>query len=216
MSVAAVIAVIALTAVACSSATTSSTRTLSDEPAQVRGYAPTPTRNVGTKSLPDYSTSPDGVTFPFRAPEGELLVVYFGYLSCPDICPVSMNDLAAGLDALGPLASRVEVGFVTVDIERDTGERMNEYLAHFFPDSTTHSLRAADSFALNGVSYEFGAQWQVDPHEAGANDYGVAHSGSTYVVDDQGRLVWEWPFATSGPDIAVTLEQLFATTYPGS
>ena len=207
---------LALVAGACAASTTSSTTTLSAEPAQVRGYAPSPTRSVGTTSLPDHSTSPDGVTFPFRAPEGELLVVYFGYLSCPDICPVSMNDLAAGLTDLGPLASRVEVAFVTVDIERDTGERINEYLAHFFPGTTTHSLRAADPDALGVVSSAFGAQWQIDPHEPGANDYGVAHSGSTYVVDDQGRVVWEWPFGTSGPDIAVTINQLFATIYPGS
>lgn len=182
----------------------------------MRGFAPTPTRMVGTKSLPDYATDPGGANFPFVAPSGELLVVYFGYLSCPDICPVSMADLAAGLADLGDLASKVEVGFVTVDIERDTGARINEYLTHFFPNSTIHSLRAADTYSLNGVSYEFGAQWQVDPHEAGANDYGVAHSGLTYVVDDRGRLVWEWPFATSGPDIAMTLRQLFATTYPAS
>lgn len=186
-------------------------------PAEVRGYGPTPTRQVGKFALPDFSADPAGAMFPLSAAPGELLVVYFGYLSCPDICPVSMADLSAGLEDIGPaLADRVEVAFVTVDIERDSGARINEYLTHFFPASSTHSLRANDSLELYGVTYEFGAQWQVDPHEPGAASYGVAHSGLTYVVDDKGRLIWEWPFATTGPDIAATLGQLFSTVSPQS
>ena len=210
------VAALALVAVACSSTSTSSS-TISDEPGKVVGYAPSPVREVGRKSLPDYATDPNGVTFPFKAAPGDLLVVYFGYLTCPDICPVTMADTAAGLAEMSPaLAHRVEIAFATVDIERDTGPRLNEYLAHFFPGATIHSLRAADSYALNGASYEFGAQWQVDPHEPGAITYGVAHSGSTYVVDDTGHLVWALPFGATGPDVAATLTQLFAATYPNS
>jgi cytochrome oxidase Cu insertion factor (SCO1/SenC/PrrC family) len=56
----------------------------------------------------------------------------------------------------------------------------------------------------------------VDPHEPGATNYGVAHSGLTYVVDDKGQLVWEWPFGTTGPEVAATLNQLMETVYPAS
>jgi len=182
-----------------------------------RGYQPTPVRKTGTVSLPDYATDPNGAEFPFRASPGDLLVVYFGYLTCPDICPVTMADIAAGLEEVGPqIAQHVEVAFVTVDIERDTGARMTEYLKHFFPNRDIHALRATDSFQLYGVSYQFGAQWQVDPHEPGATNYGVAHSGLTYVVDDKGQLVWEWPFGTTGPEVAATLTQLMGTVYPSS
>lgn len=210
-----VVAMFAVVAVACSSGSTGSAG--GEPPGSVVGFAPSPPRDVGKKSLPDHSTDPNGVAFPFRAPPGGLLVVYFGYLTCPDICPVTMADTAAGLAELPEdLADRIEVAFVTVDIERDTGARMNEYLTHFFPTTTTHSLRAVDSYQLYGVTYEFGAQWQVDPHEPGASTYGVAHSGVTYVVDDKGRLVWEWPFGTIGPDVAATLTQLLSAVTPAS
>ena len=204
--------------VACSSSTSGSgSPKVEESPAEVRGYRPTPTLQVGKFSLTDHATDPAGAPFAFRAAPGGLLVVYFGYLSCPDICPVSMADLAAGLEDLGPaLADRVEVGFVTVDIERDTGARINDYLTHFFPGSSIHSLRANDSFELRGVTDGFGAQWQIDPHEPGATTYGVAHTGLTFVVDDKGQLVWEWPFATTGPDIAATLGQLFSAESPQS
>jgi cytochrome oxidase Cu insertion factor (SCO1/SenC/PrrC family) len=128
-----------------------------------------------------------------------------------------MADIAAGLEEVGPpIADRVEVAFVTVDIERDTGSRMTDYLKHFFPNQTIRALRAVDSFQLYEVTKQFGAQWQVDSHEPGATNYGVAHSGLTYVVDDKGQLVWEWPFGTTGPEVAATLNQLMETVYPAS
>ena len=181
---------------------------------RVVGYAPSPPPEVGRRSLPDHSNDPAGDPFPIRAATGDLLVVYFGFLSCPDICPLTMTDTAAGIADLPPAhADRIEVAFVTVDPERDTGPRLVDYLSHFFPDTTTHSLRAADTAQLDAVTTAFGVQWQVDPHEPGATTYGVAHTGSTYVVDDQGRVVWVIPFGTPGPDVAATLAHVLTTTY---
>jgi cytochrome oxidase Cu insertion factor (SCO1/SenC/PrrC family) len=206
---------IALLTGACASDTSSSSTTSS--PNSPRGYKPTPVRKTDTVALPDYVADPSGVAFPFKAAPGNLLVVYFGYLTCPDICPVTMADIAAGLEESGPTVDRhIEIAFVTVDFERDTGPRMVDYLTHFFPNSTIHALRAADSLQLSAVTSEFGAQWQVDAHEPGAATYGVAHSGVTYVVDDRGQLVWEWPFGTTGPEVAATLKQLMDTVYQAS
>ena len=213
---AAVLGALVLLLSACSSNGTSSPST-TVEPAAPRGYKPTPVRVTANVSLPDFATDPNGRDFPFKASAGDLLVVYFGYLTCPDICPVTMADIAAGLEEVGPpIADRVEVAFVTVDIERDTGSRMTDYLKHFFPNQTIRALRAVDSFQLYEVTKQFGAQWQVDSHEPGATNYGVAHSGLTYVVDDKGQLVWEWPFGTTGPEVAATLNQLMEAVYPAS
>jgi cytochrome oxidase Cu insertion factor (SCO1/SenC/PrrC family) len=207
---------IALLMSACASGPSSSSSTTA-APDAPRGYKPTPVRKTDTVSLPDYANDPGGVDFSFKAAPGNLLVVFFGFLTCPDICPVTMADIAAGLEQSGPnVDQHIEVAFVTVDFERDTGPRMVEYLTHFFPNSTIHALRAPDSIQLSAVTSQFGAQWQVDPHEPGAATYGVAHSGVTYVVDDRGQLVWEWPFGTTGPEVAATLKQLMDTVYPAS
>jgi cytochrome oxidase Cu insertion factor (SCO1/SenC/PrrC family) len=69
---------------ACAAGSSSSPTT--SAPNAPRGYKPTPVRKTDTVSLPDYATDPSGAAFPFKAAPGNLLVVYFGYLTCPDIC----------------------------------------------------------------------------------------------------------------------------------
>lgn len=180
------------------------------------GYAPSPPPEVGRRALPDHSNDPAGEPFPIRATTGDLLVVYFGFLSCPDICPLTMTDTAAGIAELpASAADRIEVAFITVDIERDSGERIDEYLTYYFPSIGTRSLRAVDTAQLTAVTSDFGVQWQIDPHEPGATTYGVAHTGSTYVVDDRGRVVWVIPYGTAGPDVAATLAHVLSVTYGG-
>lgn len=181
-----------------------------DSEGNVQGYAPTPVRTVGKLSLPNVETGANGAAAPFTAPPGGLLVVYFGFVSCPDVCPVSMGDLAAGLKEMGPAADKVEVAFVSVDIERDTPEMLNKYLSYYFGEGNYRALRANDAYQLNGVTYEFGAQWNVEAHEPGDRTYVVSHTGVTFVVNDKGQLVWAYPWGTSGPDIAATLNELLA------
>ena len=209
-----VLVVLTIVITGCSSgASSGSTATTGVE--QLRGYQPRPVRSVGGLELNDFSTVASGVPFNFVAQPGELLFVYFGYLTCPDICPTTMTDTAAGLASLDPaLAERVEVAFVTVDIERDSGAEVTEYLSHFFPSTQTHSLVAVDEHQLTGISYKFGANWNVESHEPGAA-YGVAHSGGMYAVDDTGAIVWEWPFGTNADELVALTESIFASTYPG-
>lgn len=176
----------------------------------LRGYRPEPVRLVGSLEAPDHSTVEAGDPFRLVAPPDSLLLVYFGYLTCPDICPTTMVDNAAGLSLLAPdLASRVEVAFVTVDPERDSGTDVARYLGSFFPDFAHHALRPVGDHELHGLSYRFGATWQISPHAPG-EPYEVAHSGSTYVVDDTGEVVWEWPFGTTGAEVEQILRVLFA------
>lgn len=178
-----------------------------------KGYRPEPKRKVGDFALADYAAQPAGAAFALKAEPDGLLLVYFGYLSCPDICPLTMGDTAAGLKASGDEASRVRVAFVTVDLERDTGPDIVEYMTHFFTPDQIHALRSDDSDQLKTVAYQFGAQWTIEPHEPGSF-YGVAHSGTTYAVDDKGNVVWAWPFGTTGDELAAGIRTLLAQTYP--
>jgi cytochrome oxidase Cu insertion factor (SCO1/SenC/PrrC family) len=180
-----------------------------------KGYRPEPKRKVGTLSLADYAAQPPGTPFAFKAQPGGLLLVYFGYLSCPDICPLTMGDTAAALEALGDDGSKVKVAFATVDLERDEGADIVEYMTHFFAPDQFHALRAQDEYQLHGVTYQFGAQWSIEPHEPGSF-YGVAHSGTTYAVDDKGNVIWAWPFGTHGDELAAGIRTLLAETYPAS
>jgi protein SCO1 len=132
-------------------------------------------------------------------PDG-LLFVYFGYLSCPDVCPMTMIDLAHARRALPATdADRIAVAFVTVDPERDGPERLHGYLAHFFGDGFD-PLTANDA-QLDAAVRRLGVRYEVEPHEPGADRYEVSHSAITYVIDDTGALRRELPFGTSVEDI---------------
>ena len=159
-----------------------------DAGAGLMGVVRTPALEVGGVELP----SADGGPMEMVAPDGELLLVYFGYTSCPDVCPTTMADVSAALVDLPPdKADRVRVAMVTVDPERDTDEILAGYLAHFF--SRGIALRSDDPTALEAAATAFGVQWQIEEHEPG-DPYDVAHTAVTYVVDDHGRVVVEWPF----------------------
>lgn len=162
---------------------------------------------MGTGSTMDMTT---GRPFPIKAPPGKLLLVYFGYLTCPDICPLTMVDTKNGLDALGADADKVDVAFVTVDLDRDTGEKLDAYLQSFFEPGRYHGLRAQDKDQLQQAAYLFGANYKVAPHDPGNTTYGVAHSGETYVVNDQGQLIWQFQFGTDGDQLATALRELLA------
>jgi len=154
------------------------------------GAVRVPALQVGAASLPDVAHG--GAPMAMEAPEGELLLVYFGYTSCPDVCPTTMNDVRVALEALPQaLAARVSLAMVTVDPDRDTGAVLTAYLRSFFDDP--HALRTDDPEALAATAETFTVQWEIEAHEAG-EPYAVAHTATTFVVDDSGTVVVEWPF----------------------
>jgi protein SCO1/2 len=178
------------------------------QPANLAGAIRDPALRVGDMSLPDAAAG--GAPAAMKAPPGELLLVYFGYTSCPDICPTTMSDLSVALaDLPEEDATRVSVAMVTVDPERDTGERLTAYLSYFFEGS--RALRTDDPQMLAAAARTFGVQWEVAPHEPGETDYDVAHTAITYVIDDTGTVVVEWPFgfATDSmtSDLTILLER---------
>jgi protein SCO1/2 len=158
--------------------------------ATLKGAVRNPPLEVAAVRLPDVAHG--GAEVPMVAPAGELYLVYFGYTSCPDICPTTMSDLRVALEDLPDgLADRVTVAMATVDPERDTDEVLAGYLDHFFTDSL--ALRTDDPAALAAAAGVFGVQWEVEAHEPGAA-YSVGHTAVTYVVDDTGTVRVEWPF----------------------
>lgn len=172
------------------------------------GFERTPAVHVDDLKFVDYSANPAGAPFTAKASADGVLLLYFGYLSCPDVCPLTMSDLSQALQDL-PAAdrARVSVALVTVDPDRDSGAEVAAYLDHFF-DANTHGLRAPDDAALRAAGERLNAQWTVAPHQPGDEDYEVSHTAVTYAVDDTGRLLREWPFGTPPDAVARTLRGL--------
>lgn len=170
---------------------------------QVGGWVREPLPNVNTVALPDVANG--DAPFEFRAPPGEVLVVYFGFTFCPDVCPTTLSDLQAALTALGDDAQRVEVAFVTVDPGRDVGDKLTGYIG-FFTDGRGHALRTADPELLALAAEPFGVEYEVRTDADGEIE--VGHTASLFVVDDQGRLLLTWPFGTTPEVLAADLAWL--------
>ena len=169
------------------------------------GYVREPTPVVSQLSLPDVTDGGEPLTF--RAPEGELLLVYFGYTSCPDVCPTTLSDVRTALAELDEEdAAAIDLAMATVDPDRDVDEVIGGYVQSFVPDA--HGLRTSDDAELRAAADAFGVEYRVDTNEEGEVE--VVHSGSLYVVDDQGQLVLTWPFGTPVDDLVNDLRLLMA------
>ena len=115
---------------------------------------------------------------------GKVVVVFFGYTQCPDVCPTTLSDLAAALQKLGADASRVQVLFVTVDPERDTPELLSHYVPAFNP---TFLGLSGDAAATAATAREFKVLYQKQPGST-PGSYAMEHSAGTFIFDPQGRL----------------------------
>lgn len=171
------------------------------------GYSVTPAPEVGDLSLPDASTG--GEPMVLRADGDGLLLVYFGYTHCPDICPMTLSDLSLVLSEIEE-PGRVDVAMVTVDPDRDTDDVLSGYVESFVPDG--HALRTTDDATLRAVADRFGASYSVTPGADGAID--VAHTASVYAVDASGIVQLAWTFGTVADDIRDDIDALLGGAMP--
>ena len=137
---------------------------------------------------------------------GKAVAVFFGYTHCPDVCPTTLADFAAALKQLGPLASQVQVIFVTVDPERDTPDLLRQFVPAFDPSFLG---MYTDAESLQRLAKEFKVVYQKSSVKAD-DDYLIDHSAGTYVYDAQGRLRLLMPYGSSPDAIANDLRTLLS------
>jgi protein SCO1 len=165
------------------------------------GYTRDPAPQVGDVPLPDMSRG--GEPFEFRAAQGGLLLVYFGYTHCPHECPTTMAAVNRSLAQLGDDADRISVAMVTVDPERDT-DVLADFVQSFVPGA--HAIATDDVDLLRAFAERFGVAFDVVKSSGG--DVEVSHSTYLFAVDDAGRLAVTWPFGTSVEDLVGDIEQV--------
>lgn len=116
--------------------------------------------------------------------KGKLVVMFFGYTQCPDVCPTTMTELAEAKKLLGPDGDKVQGLFVTVDPERDTPEVLKGYMANFDPSFI--ALRGTPE-QLAAMAKDFKVYFKkVDGKTP--TSYTMDHSAASLVYDTQGRL----------------------------
>jgi protein SCO1/2 len=187
-----VVAALALVAAACGG---------DPAPHRLAGQVLSPPPDMSSLTLPDATGQP----FALKAAEGGLLLVYFGYTGCPDVCPTTLSDVRTALKRMGSDdAARVRLAMASVDPERDTPRVLSAYVDSFVPGSV--ALTTLDADALKVVGDAFGAIYRVSSSPTGAVD--VEHSAFLYALDDRGTLRVQWPFGVKAKELADDLTAL--------
>ena len=138
---------------------------------------------------------------------GELLLIFFGYTTCPDICPTELMQIGLAIDKLGAVGADVQPLFISVDPERDTPEVLAQYVTNFHPrliglTGTPEQVRkVADSYKAYYAKYSppDGAVYLID------------HSGFTYLMGRSGEYLGFFPPGTSAERMAEIIRQHLAS-----
>ena len=117
--------------------------------------------------------------------KGKVVVVFFGFTQCPDVCPTTMNEMAQVKKLLGTDGDKLQVVFISIDPERDTPEVLKAYMGSFDPSFA--GLYAASPDALAALAKDFKIYYKkVDGKTP--TSYSMDHTAASYVYDPQGRL----------------------------
>lgn len=149
----------------------------------------------------------DGAALSLARFKGKLVLLVFGFTNCPEVCPTTLATLAQARKALGTDAADVQVVYVTVDPERDSVERIRQYLTAFDPSfigGTDAPARLAEMRKRYGVVAEKIASKQP-------NAYGMNHSTSVWLIDRSGKLRAMMPYGHEAKDFVHDLKLLLAT-----
>jgi protein SCO1 len=155
------------------------------------------------RAAPDFSVrGSDGTALTLSRYRGKVVVLGFGYTSCPNVCPATLAVLAQAHRKLGTLGSQVQIIYLTVDPERDTAERLKQYLAAFDPTFVGGTGTAAEMAAVRS---NYGVT--AEKHGTGS-DYAVAHSSFIYLITRDGKLRALMPFGHKADDYVHDISML--------
>jgi len=164
--------------------------------------------------LPGETTRPSSVGGPFRLLDhngrlvtdanfkGHPFLVFFGFTHCPDICPTALFEMSEVLKRLGPDADKTAALFISVDPERDTPEKLKDYVSSFHPRVIGLTGTPAE---IEAVTKAYRAYAKKVPLEGG--DYTMDHSAIVYLMDKEGRFVAPFNLKRSAEQAAADLKR---------
>ncbi len=135
---------------------------------------------------------------------GKVVAIFFGYTSCPDVCPTTLSDMRQVMQRLGPQSEKVQVLFITIDPRRDTVATLGQYVPSFNP--TFIGLTGDDS-AIKDATRAF----KIIAREVEGktpDTYTVDHTAGLFVFDPQGRLRLMVPYGLAVEKVAEDIKRL--------
>ncbi|MDM8520442.1 SCO family protein [Anaerolineales bacterium HSG6] len=153
-----------------------------------------------------------GETVSLRSFQGQVVLLYFGYTFCPDVCPTTLADATKALNSLGSQSESVKVIFITVDPERDNIASMTDYVSHFHPNTIgLVPVTAEDTLT---VATQYGIYYKK--RDVGSNSgYLMDHTATLILIDQLGDIRAIYPFGTTPEDIAEDLAYVISRNQGG-
>jgi len=166
----------------------------------------TPPRPVADFSL----TSHTGDTVSLSDYRGNVIVLFFGYTHCPDVCPLTLHEMARTHDALGDQAESVSFLFISVDGERDTPEWLGKYLETRGVDSFITGLTGTEG-EMRAIGADYGLYFEKNDQTSSQASYLVDHTASSFLIDAEGRLAAIMAFGTPTESLTASIRAILPT-----
>ena len=151
-------------------------------------------------------TQGNGSSFRLSEKRGEVVLLFFGYTSCPDVCPTTLSEMKRVMAELGADAEHAQVVFVTVDPKRDTPEKLKDYVSIFNPAFIGLSGSMEE---LEKVWSDYGVYREEEELPNSAAGYLVNHTARVYLIDRDGNLRLSYSYGTPTDDFVHDLKILF-------
>lgn len=165
------------------------------------GCTPKPPEIGGDFALTDQN----GARFTLESQRGKILLVFFGYTMCPDVCPTTLSKLSAVMRRLGDAKDQVRTLYISVDPERDTPEVLKADLALFSLDAVGLTGTRAE---VDAVVKQFGASYEIVPTPESAAKYSVSHSTTLYLLDREGRVRQTFPYEATVDEVTAGIRAI--------
>jgi len=150
-------------------------------------------------------TDHNGEHFELSSLRGKVVLIFFGYSSCPDACPTTLSKLSTVYRRLGDDSSHVKTLYISVDPERDTPDALKADLANFHLDALGLTGAKAD---IDKVVHLYGASYEIVPLPNSAAKYTVAHSTTLYALDTEGKVRIAFPYEATVSQIVSGIQQI--------
>jgi protein SCO1/2 len=170
---------------------------------------PAPVAQSTGKSLiggPFTLVNQDGKTVTQKDFKGKLMLVFFGFTHCPDVCPTELQSIASAMDKLGPDANKVTPVFISVDPERDTVASIGDYVKAFGP-RIVGLTGSPEQVAAAAKAYRVYFRKADQEEGADAKNYSVDHSAFTYLMDGNGQYLTHFSFGVPADKMAERIRQ---------
>ncbi len=140
--------------------------------------------------------------------KGKVTAIYFGYTSCPDVCPTALYNLAAAINKMTPEEqAQIQGLFVTLDPERDTPEKVGEYARHFHPGFIGMT---GTQDQIDQVAQQYLVIHKKVPMPGSEQEYAIDHSSRVYIVGRDGKLLSMLPHSSTEEDTIAYLREALA------